>query len=121
MLHPAPPSVKNERTKAVVLDISKQWRALEEARLEHRARVQEDARLTDAARTALQADREELARETAKQQAAVSELKVRGRRWGGGCSSNFAVSAASGHAPLGGSVRVSLRAPQPSSHGIRVS
>jgi hypothetical protein len=78
MLHPAPASVKNERTKAVVLDISKQWKALEEARMEHRAQVQQDQQQLEAARTALATEREELAKDMAKQYAAVEELKVGG-------------------------------------------
>ena len=68
-MHPAPASASNERTKAVVLDLAKQWKLLEEKRLEHRRAVEDDAVRLEDQWAAVAAER-----------AAVAELKVCGRR-----------------------------------------
>jgi hypothetical protein len=71
MLHPPPPSATNERTKAVVLDLAKQWRLLEEARLAHKTAVAQGA-------AALEKERTEHRATMQRETAAVAELKVRG-------------------------------------------
>ncbi len=70
MLHPPPISTSNERTKAVVLDLAKQWKVLEEKRLEHRSTVAaEEQRLAEA-----RASHEQLCKD---ETAAIQALKVR--------------------------------------------